>query len=162
MGLESGNADILKHIGKGITVGLTRKAFKAAKEAGLLRRAYVLMGTPLETKETIRETEALIDEVRPDTVSFSILAPYPGTEYYQPEFADWEWEHIDEYGGNPNQYHNLDRTKMNRTDLLAERLRLIEKYKGHLSGIMTKKIALGVIDTGEIALNDFETPKGDL
>ena len=162
IGLESGSLEIHKHIGKGVTPNLIRKAFQVTKEAGLLRRAYVLMGTPLETKETIRETEALIDEVRPDTVSFSILAPYPGTEYYQPEFADWDWEHIDEYGGNANQYHNLDRTKMNRTDLLAERLLLIEKYKGHLSGIMTKKIALGVIDTGEIALNDFETPKGDL
>ena len=152
IGLESGSLEIHRHIGKGVTPNLIRHAFKDAKEAGLLRRAYVLMGTPMETKETIRETEALIDEVRPDTISFSILAPYPGTEYYRPEFADWAWDGVDEYGGDVNQYHNLGITKMNRAELLAERLRLIEKYRGSLSRIMEKKIALGVIDTGEIAL----------
>lgn len=152
IGLESGSLEIHRHIGKGVTPNLIRKAFKDAKEAGLMRRAYILMGTPLETPETIRETEALIDEIRPDTVSFSILAPYPGTEYYRPEFASWAWDRIDEYGGDANQYHNLGITKMNREQLLGERIRLIEKYRGHLSRIMHKKIALGVIDTGEIQL----------
>lgn len=154
-GLESGSPEILKHIGKGITVGLTKKAFKAAHDAGIMRRAYVLMGTPLETPETIKMTETLIDEVRPDTVSFSILAPYPGTEYYRPEFASWDWEHVDEYGGDSNQYHNLGLTAMTRPELLAARLRLIEKYRGHLSRIMTKKIAIGVIDTGEIDMTGW-------
>jgi len=31
-------------------------------------------------------------------------------------------------------------------------LRLIEKYRGNLSRIVHKKIALGIIDTGEIQL----------
>ena len=152
IGLESGSLEIHKHIGKGVTPNLIRKSFKAAKDAGIMRRGYVLMGTPMETYDTIKETEALIDEIQPDTVSFSILAPYPGTEYYKPEFANWDWEGIDEYGGDTNQYHNLGITNMNRQQLLAERIRLIEKYRGHLSKIMLKKIALGVIDTGEIQL----------
>ena len=152
IGLESGSLEIHRHIGKGVTPNLIRKAFKAARDVGIMRRAYVLMGTPMETYDTIKETEALIDEVQPDTVSFSILAPYPGTEYYEPRFADWNWEGIDEYGGDTNQYHNLGITDMNRQELLAERIRLIEKYRGHLSKIMHKKIALGVIDTGEIQL----------
>src|SRR3990167_7971725 len=154
IGLESGSLEIHKHIGKGVTPAIIRKAFKATKDAGLLRRDYVLMGTPLETRETIRETEDLIDECQPDTVSFSILAPYPGTEYYRPEFAGWEWDHVDEYGGDANQYHNLGLTRMTRPELLAERLRLIEKYRGNLSRIMEKKIALGIIDTNEIALGE--------
>ena len=152
IGMESGSLEIHKHIGKGVTPNLIRRAFKAAKDAGLMRRAYVLMGTPMETYDTVKETEALIDETMPDTVSFSILAPYPGTEYYKPEFADWNWEGVDEYGGDVNQYHNLGITQMNRKQLLDERIRLMEKYRGHLSTIMHKKIALGVIDTGEIQL----------
>ena len=122
------------------------------------------MGTPLETKETIRETEALIDEVRPDTVSFSILAPYPGTEYYDPaKYADLDWEKIDEYGGS-----NPWRTDaLSHEDLLNERLRLIEKYAGSLAAIMKKKRELGwigyapdkVIATDEIRLTDF-SPDG--
>src|SRR3972149_4431865 len=137
----------------GVTPNLIRKAFKVTKEAGLLRRGGVLRGTPLETKETIRETEALIDEVRPDTVSFSILAPYPGTDYYDPaKHADLNWEEIDEYGGS-----NPWRTDaLSHEDLLSERLRLIEKYRGHLSRIMEKKIALGIINTNEVQMTDFE------
>jgi len=60
---------------------------------------------------------------------------------------------VDEYGGDVNQFHNLGLTKMTRPELLAERLRLIEKYRGHLSRIMEKKIALGIIDTNEIRVN---------
>ena len=64
------------------------------------------------------------------------------------EHAGLDWEAIDEYGGS-----NPWRTPaLSHEDLLAERLRLIEKYRGHLSRIMTKKIALGIIDTHEIAL----------
>ena len=168
IGLESGSLEIHKHIGKGVTPNLIRHAFKDAKDAGLMRRAYVLMGTPMETKETIKETEALIDEVMPDTVSFSILASYPGTEYYTPDMADWDWEHIDEYGGDANQFHNLGITKMNRRQLLDERNRLIEKYAGSLARIMQRKRELGwientsaqppigIIDTSEIRITDYQ------
>ena len=151
-GLESGSPEILAHIGKGTTAKLTRKAFAAAKSVGIMRRAYVLLGTPPETLETIKQTEALIDEVQPDTISFSILAPYPGTTYYdEAVHGGLDWEHIDEYGGS-NPWRSDD---LSHQDLLNERLRLIEKYRGHLSRIMHKKIALGVIDTGEIQLTDF-------
>lgn len=155
-GLESGSQEILKSTGKGVSVTTTRRAFKAAKEAGLMRRSYVLLGTPLETLETIRETESLIDEVRPDTVSFSILAPYPGTEYYdETKHAQLQWDSIDEYSGS------VTLCSLSAERLNTERQRLLDKYRGNLSQIMKKKIALGVINTNEISLfadDDFRTP----
>ena len=149
IGLESGNLQVHQHIGKGVSPGTIRESFKTTKDAGLLRRAYVLMGTPLETLSTIKDTENLIDEVKPDTVSFSVLAPYPGTSYWREEFAYWDWSEIDEYGGPTNTFHP---DAMTKNELLRERLRLIEKYRGNLSRIVHKKIALGIIDTGEIQL----------
>lgn len=155
-GLESGSPRVLKSIGKGTSVPTIRKAFKAAKEAGIMRRSYVLMGTPLETFGTIGETEALIDEVRPDTVSFSILAPYPGTEYYEEaKHGHLEWDKIDEYSGS------VTLCALSPLELSRERQRLLDKYRGNLSLIMQKKIAMGVISTDEIPVlleEDFRTP----
>lgn len=155
-GLESGSQKILKDIGKGTSVRTTRNAFKAAKDAGLMRRSYVLLGTPLETIETIQETESLIDEVQPDTVSFSVLAPYPGTEYYdERKHSDLPWERIDEYSGS------VTLCSLSSEELNHERQRLLNKYRGNLSQIMKKKIALGVINTNEIPVfrdEDFRTP----
>lgn len=146
-GLESGSQSILKHIGKGTSLRTTRRAFKAAKEAGLMRRSYVLLGTPLETLETIRSTEALIDEVQPDTVSFSILAPYPGTEYYDEKLhASLPWGDIDEYSGS------MSLCSLSTEELNSERQRMMDKYRGNLSQIMKKKVALGVINTNEISI----------
>ncbi|HXJ94785.1 MAG TPA: radical SAM protein [Terriglobia bacterium] len=155
-GLESGSREILKSIGKGTNVATTRRAFKAARDAGLRRRAYVLMGTPLETLETIRQTESLIDEVRPDTVSFSVLAPYPGTEYYDDrKHSALEWHKTDEYSGG------VSLCSLSPQELDHERQRLLNKYRGDLSLIMKKKVALGVISTDEIPFlldDDFKIP----
>lgn len=121
-----------------------------------MRRSYVLMGTPLETFETIKETEGLIDEVKPDTVSFSILAPYPGTEYYEEDkHGHLEWNKIDEYSGS------VTLCALSPEELSRERQRLLDKYRGNLSLIMQKKIAMGVISTDEIPVlleGDFRTP----
>jgi radical SAM superfamily enzyme YgiQ (UPF0313 family) len=154
-GLESGSDRILKSMGKGTSVRTIRRAFKATRDVGLMRRSYVLFGTPLETKETIVETEALIDEVRPDTVSFSILAPYPGTEYYdEATHGNLPWESIDEYSGS------VSLCSLSAEQLSEERSRLMAKYRGSLSTIMRKKVALGVINTNEIQLardDDYRT-----
>src|SRR3990167_891701 len=164
IGLESGSLAIHRTIGKGVTPKLIEHSLKDAKEGGLVRRCYVLLGMPDETAETIRETEDLIDRSEPDFVSFSILAPYPGTDFYRQEFADWDWGKIDEYGGDANQFHNLGITKMNREQLLTERVRLMEKYAGKLPAIMKKKRELGwisgqspnkVISTDEIQLTYY-------
>jgi hypothetical protein len=114
------------------------------------------MGTPLETLETIRQTEALIDEVRPDTVSFSVLAPYPGTEYYdETKHHSLEWHKTDEYTGS------VSLCSLSPLELDHERQRLLNKYRGDLSVIMKKKVALGVISTDEIPVlldADFKIP----
>ena len=163
IGLESGSLAIHRTIGKGVTPNLIAHALKDARDGGLVRRCYVLLGMPDETLETIAETEALIDSSEPDFVSFSILASYPGTNFYRPEMASWDWEHIDEYGGDANQFHNLGITKMNREQLLNERIRLMEKYAGKLPAIVKKKRDLGwigyapnkVISTDEIQITDY-------
>ena len=160
IGLESGNLAVHQHIGKGVSPNTIRETFAAFKRAGILRRSYVLIGTPPETKETVADTERLIDEVQPDTISITILAPYPGSQYYDPiKHANLDWSLIDEYGGsNPWASDYLT-----HQELLDERARLLEKYGGKLAKIMEKKRELGwlgnvqrgVIAEDEVHLTDF-------
>lgn len=139
MGLESGSPEIHRDINKGTTVDMIRQAFKVAKKFGIRRRTYALLGTPLESYETIKETEKLIDEVDPEIIGFSILAPYPGTSYWKSEYDELDWSKIDEFS-NTTWHSNY----LSNQELRTEQARLIEKYSDKLAPIIRKKQKLGM------------------
>jgi radical SAM superfamily enzyme YgiQ (UPF0313 family) len=141
-GIESGSPVILKHINKGSSIERIKKTCAITKKHGILNRAYFILGTPPESYETIMQTEALIDEINPDVVSFSILAPYPGTSYWKPEFKDIDWSKVDEYSNHIWASNNLTNER-----LRAEQLRLMDKYKYKLAPIVHKKKNLGIIES---------------
>ncbi len=82
-GVESGSQPVLDAMRKGISPAQTIKAFKWAKEAGLLTVANVVLGFPGETKETIWETIKFVERLRPNDVGYYIATPYPGTPLYE-------------------------------------------------------------------------------
>ena len=139
MGLESGSPEIHRDINKGTTVDMIRKAFTVSKKFGIKRRTYALLGTPLESYQTIKETEKLIDEVEPEIIGFSILAPYPGTAYWKPEYDKLDWSQIDEFSNTHWSSNNLS-----NKELRTEQSRLIEKYSDKLAPIIRKKQKLGM------------------
>ncbi len=139
MGLESGSPEIHREINKGTTVPMIRNAFDVSKKYGIKRRTYALLGTPLESYETIKQTEELIDYVDPEIIGFSILAPYPGTAYWKPEYDELDWSEIDEFSNtrwSSNYLTNLE--------LRTEQARLIEKYSDKLAPIIRKKQKMGI------------------
>jgi len=78
-GIETGSQEVLDSIDKGTTVEQAREAFALCKEFGFRTHAYVLLGAPSESKESLRATEALVDELKPHTVHISIYTPLMGT-----------------------------------------------------------------------------------
>ncbi len=82
-GVESGAQSVLDAMRKGISPVQTIKAFKMAKEAGLMTVAGVVLGFPGETKETIWETIKFIESLNPGDVGYYIATPYPGTPLYE-------------------------------------------------------------------------------
>jgi anaerobic magnesium-protoporphyrin IX monomethyl ester cyclase len=82
-GVESGSQTVLDAMRKGITPAQTIRAFKWAKEVGLMTVANVVLGFPGETKETIWETIKFIDRIKPSDVGYYIATPYPGTPLYE-------------------------------------------------------------------------------
>lgn len=124
-GVESGSPRILKEMHKNTDIDRVKEIFKLTKEYGIKTRAYFLLGTPSETIEDIEMTEKLCDELQPDIVGFTLLAPFPINEYYDYEtMADWDWSVFDEYG------NDWVRTKtITNQELKDIQQRLVDKYQ---------------------------------
>lgn len=81
-GVESGSNRVLKKIGKEITLKQVKKAFKTAKEAGLMTGGYFIIGHHVDTPYTINKTIKFAKNLDADAVQFSINTPFPGTALY--------------------------------------------------------------------------------
>lgn len=78
MGIESGNADILR-INKAISIDQVVNAVKIIKSAGLLVYAGFIIGFPEDTIDTVWETINFADELDIDSPGFQLMVPYPKT-----------------------------------------------------------------------------------
>jgi len=123
--VESGSAKILKEMKKDIDLDRVRWVFKVTAELGLFRRAYMLLGMPEEGIEDIRLSEKIVDEIKPDSVGFTILAPFPGTSYYDSKLhKNVDWSEVDEYD------NRITTTKfLSNEELHQEQERLIAKHQ---------------------------------
>jgi len=81
-GVESGSQKILDTLQKGITVEQIINSFIICKKYKLRTHAYLMVGSPGETKETLHETEVLLDKIKPDTLDFNLTTPLFGTALY--------------------------------------------------------------------------------
>ena len=78
-GIEHGSARMLKAMNKGTTPEANELGVKMCQEAGMFARAFLMIGFPGETEESIEEMKEWVDRVRPDAVTFSIFQPFPGS-----------------------------------------------------------------------------------
>ncbi len=83
VGYESGNADILTRIKKGVTMDEMRRFTKACHQANVVIHGTFILGLPVETKESIQRTIDFAKELDVFSLQVSLAAPYPGTELYE-------------------------------------------------------------------------------
>jgi len=82
IGVESGNEEMLKRIGKRETKEQIRKGVRILKEANMPIIASFIIGLPGDTHETIKETIDFAFELKTDQLKFMLLAIVPGTNAY--------------------------------------------------------------------------------
>lgn len=82
IGYESGNAQILKNIKKGVALETARRFTKDCHKLGILIHGTFILGLPGETRETMQETMRFAREMNPETIQVSLASPYPGTAFY--------------------------------------------------------------------------------
>lgn len=82
-GLESANDEILKYLKKDTTVKKIRRGIEITKKVGINFSLQCIVGSPMETEETLKNTLSFIHEVKPLFVSFNILTPLPGSYLFR-------------------------------------------------------------------------------
>ena len=86
-GVESGSPPILETLEKRVTLPEIEAAFRLAREAGLLRVGFFLVGSPGETVADFERTRALMLRLDPDIVQVANFTCYPGSSAYERYFA---------------------------------------------------------------------------
>lgn len=83
VGVESGDDEILKSIGKGITVSQIRDTINIIRNAGLKVEGLFMMGNIGETKESIMKTIELMKSLPTYKDWFSFACPLPNSKFYK-------------------------------------------------------------------------------
>ena len=81
-GVESGDENILRRLGKPVTIKQVKQSFQWCVEEGIEPVAFFMIGNPGETEESIRKTINLALELPARYASFNINTPYPGCELF--------------------------------------------------------------------------------
>lgn len=80
-GVESGNPEILKREKK-VSPDDVLRVVKMTQEAGIQAHCSFIFGLEGETEQSMQQTVDLALSANPNTASFSIAVPYPGTQIY--------------------------------------------------------------------------------
>lgn len=82
VGLESVDESRLKEYSKLISVQTNRKAIAVLKDAGIMLHAAFIVHPDFEV-EDFRRLEAEIARISPAEITFTVLSPSPGTDYWR-------------------------------------------------------------------------------
>lgn len=142
VGIESGSDKVLKSIKKGITTDDVRNGARLLKEHGMYWSAYFMIGLPAETADDIRQTVALMREVRPSYSTLSVFTPYPGTQAFDEVVAaglaslDMDWSRSSHH--SPYNYYTPNISKEQFEGLLAEAEAAFDRQNKRLSSLAAK------------------------
>ncbi len=126
MGIESVDPDVLKMIKKGETLEQIKKAIKAVNEAGIISKAFFLVGLPGDNKEKVIKSIKFFKENKIYIPRYSMIIAYPTTRlekwvegnanlYYAPyEYVLTHNECTDDIGV---QFDTKDFTKKDRYNI---------------------------------------------
>ena len=162
-GVESGDDEVLRKIGKEITTAQISAAFAAAKRAGMDTIGFFMIGHPFDTVETMRKTIDFAIRLDPTYAQFTMATPLPGTALW-----DWVERHdtplfggdvtrLDFLGGVPHfetkQFTREDAAKMYRLAYrrfyfrplyLWKKLRALRSWSDVVVGIRGLRYLVGI------------------
>ena len=82
-GIKSGSQKILNNLKKGITVEHIKNVALLTRKFGFNLNYFIIVGSPGETDDTVRETMMLIKDTKPTSIFTYLMQLTPGTEIYE-------------------------------------------------------------------------------
>jgi len=138
IGIESGSDKVLTSMGKGTTRQQNIDAIKGLQDVGIEVLAWIVVGYPGETHETLYETISLLEEAQPDLVRAYPLIPYPGTRVYnEVAILDEDWDHYFYIHGNDEHGFVYQTPELPRGEIMGmwETLsRYLKKFNNRVEG----------------------------
>lgn len=121
-GIESGDDEVLKAIGKTTTTADIYRIMGIVKKAKLNMNAFFILGHPNETKQTALNTINFAVKINPTTPVFGIMVPYPGSRIYEMAkkgeggyiLLTDDWNDFNKQFGNASALENLTRKQVER------------------------------------------------
>ncbi len=96
-GIESGQQKMLDRVEKEITLPQITKAIRLTKEIGIKPLGFFLVGSPGETKQTVKKTVHFAKKLNLDYVQFSKLTAKPLTGMWRRMVEDTGYDYWKEY-----------------------------------------------------------------
>ena len=120
LGIETGDEELLKTLGKGTNLDMILKARVAAKKAKLPIETYFIIGQPNETIKSMNKTIELAVKMNPDLPIFGIMSPFPGTEIAKLaargeggyKLVTTDWNEYNKQIGGALEFANLTRKQI--------------------------------------------------
>lgn len=81
-GIESGNQKILNEVKKNVSLEQIKQVVEWTAKAGIYVKGFFMMGLPLETEETLRQTVDFARELPLTSAHVTFTTPLPGSELY--------------------------------------------------------------------------------
>lgn len=133
-GIESADPKLLTHVHKNLDVQKAIENIRKTKALDIKVHLTFMFGIPGETKQSIQRTIQLANQLRPDSVQFSILTPFPGTPIYDELKARGhlldcdDWRRLDGYFRSMVRTDELSPADLERAVRRAWRSWMLHKH----------------------------------
>jgi len=93
VGIETADEKIHRVVNKGTTLEQDSEFMRNAKAVGLRVKAYLMIGLPGESMESVEKTRRWLRVHKPENYDLSIFTPYPGSHIYSnKKLYDIRWD----------------------------------------------------------------------
>lgn len=122
LGIESGDEERLKSMGKGTNVQTILEAVKVVKRAKLPFMTFFILGQPNETVESAKNTIRFAIKLNPTRPILGLMVPYPGTKIAEMAakgeggyvLLSNDWNEYNKQFGNALEFKNFSRKQLER------------------------------------------------
>lgn len=127
LGVETGDAETLKKMGKGTNLDAIFKACQSAAKAKVPFGTFLLFGQPNETVQSLKNTIDIAVKINPDIPMFGIMTPYPGTEVasfaargmYGYKLLSTDWDVYNKQIGGALEFAHITRKDIEKYQLIG-------------------------------------------